>query len=101
MRALINLAGDIYPPLAPFLIWGLGLTLIYLIFSMGIPQVLLGILINFCKTHGGRFAFSVGSGVCTWFLTHGLFGHGVENASLTAIATAAVIGGITKFIGDA
>lgn len=43
-----------------------------------------------------RFAFSVASGVVTYFVTNQLFGHGTDDASLTGIATAAVIGTVTQ-----
>lgn len=49
------------------------------------------------KSGVSKFCFSVGSGSVTWLFTEGLFGAGTQEASLTAITTAAVVGGVTKF----
>ena len=49
------------------------------------------------KSSLSRFCFSVGTGSVTWLFTEGVFGAGTQDASLTAIATAAVVGGVTKF----
>ena len=49
------------------------------------------------KSGVSKFCFSVGTGSATWLFTEGLFGAGTQEASLTAVATAAVVGGVTKF----
>lgn len=51
------------------------------------------------KSAFGKFAYSVGTGVVTFFLTQWLFGHGTENASVTGFVTAAIIGSVTKVVG--
>lgn len=45
-----------------------------------------------------RFAFSVSSGVVTWLFTNTVFDHGIHDASVSGIATAAILGGVTKIM---
>ena len=99
MEAFGKLLGELYPPLEPIFAWGVSAVLVYFLFASGALSGLFGLFVGLCATYGGRFLLSVTSGTATWFFTHIVFGHGIHDASVSGIATAAVIGGISNFVG--
>jgi len=67
---------------------------------LALKKTKVALVVKFVKTSSAfRFLYTVTSGVTTYFITDALFGRGIENSSITGIATAIVIGLITKVTG--